>query len=205
MGRPRKSRAQHELEGSLYQHDYYMKRKSAKQEPQPADPDLVKQADEHRELWTYGYDKHNLLADPDRARELWQVVREQYMDWFKVGDIEPKWGTIEYGPWGWWAYDCPLAPFPFEPIPGLPTLYAYQHEKHLALKAWRYIPEGTPEPQLARRAKEIDTYYQRRVLNTLRGFWYPFPTGTSEEKQEAKWEEIKAEREAWARLGYLTD
>jgi len=162
---------------------------------------LRQKAERARDLWEWGIDRDGLLDNPEEARACWQLVREQYLRWQPPGNIEPKFGTIEYGPWAWWQYDCLSAPFIYEPIEGLPDYYAQWHARFIALKAWRFIPPDTPEPSLMRRAEEIERMYQAKLSG--RDNFMPFPTGTKPEEMERKWQEVKAERQAWAELGYL--
>jgi hypothetical protein len=162
-----------------------------------------KEAEEHEDLWTYGIDKTGLLNDYDKAKELWEAVRDEYLGYFPVGTIDPKWGTIEYGPAGWWLFECPGAPFQYEAIEGLGALESHQHQKHLALQKWGIIPPGTPDPQLIARAGEIERFYQTKVSGNLN--FLPFPYGTKPEEMEAYFQKVKAERQAWIKLGYLKE
>jgi len=202
MGRPRKTEAQHELEGSLYQHRYYLKRKAGKGEPEPADPKLVKEAEIHGQLWIFGFDRYGLLEDFDKARELWEVVREQYMDSFKVGSID-NFGNVTYLPSGYWLFDCPDAPFCCEEIEGLPPGRSLEYWQHQALIEWGMLPPDTPAQGLINRAAECERLYQRKMAGNDN--FLPFCYGTTEAEMSAKWAEIKAERAAWVKLGIIND
>lgn len=219
MGRPPKTREQHDLEGSLYQHDYYLKRKAAKQEPQPADPALVKEAHTHRDLWIYGFDRHGLMADPDRARVLWESVREQYLSWFKIGAVD-KWGNVNYLPWGWWLFDAP-GDWYIEKPEGIAADNWQRHCQFVALRDWGMVDESARDEGLEGLLGTLD-YLQNIYSRGRDSFTRPWTTVESRLDQEwaeieqkltayrlffneleAKWQEIKAEREAWVRLGII--
>jgi|GEM_PF-5566981 len=196
-----KTEEEHRLDGTLYQHRYYMKRKTAGQKPAPVDPELFKQADEHRELWVYGFDRYGLLEDYEKASELWQVVREQYQDWFKTGSTD-SFGNVCYLPYAWWLFEAPEL-IDVEEIEGLPPGRSLEYHQHQALIKWGTIPPDTPARGLINRAAECERLYQRKMAGNDN--FLPFCYGTTEAEMSAKWAEIKAERAAWVKLGIIND
>lgn len=164
---------------------------------------LQQLAEKASSYFMMGYERDNPFSSFEEAKEAWQLVKAWYCSHYTIGAID-KFGYINYLPEAWWMFDCPEAPFQYEKIEGLDWLRSKDYQRHQALQRWGIIPMGTPDASINHRANEIEVYYQRKVTNSLGGFWYPFRTATSEADKEAKWEEIKAERAAWVRLGYLT-
>jgi hypothetical protein len=161
---------------------------------------LQKLAEDASSYFMMGFESDNVFDTYEEAKAAWELVKERYYKWYPIGEID-RFGYINYLPEGYWLFDCPGAPFQYEEIEGLGALESHQHQKHLALQKWGIIPKGTPDPQLINEAQQIERLYQTRMSGNLD--FLPFPTGTSEEKMEAKFEEVKAERAAWVKLGYL--
>jgi hypothetical protein len=205
LGRPCKPIAQHKLEGTYRRdrHDpNYVKKTARKTSVRPSETILRQKAEDAWQFFTWGYSRYDIFKDYAEAKRAWQLVKAEYYGGYPVGKID-KFGYIEYGPAAYWIFDCPGAPFEYEEIEGLGALDSHQHQRHLALQRWGIIPAGTPDPQLIKRAEEIERFYQTGTSGNLN--FLPFPYGTKQEEMKAKFEEVKAERQAWIKLGYLKE
>jgi len=196
MGRPRKSIDRHKLEGSLYQHKYYLRRKATDGEPH-SDPELVKEAERHFDLWVFGYDRHDLLADYDRAAMLWQAVRDEYMRDFPVGQVDVKSGEISFGPWAWWLFDFEEAPFVVEVPEHIDCNKYTMLKQREALIRHGYVTADAPNPGLAS-LRRSQAYYNDQLNAGRDKFWLPWTTVAA--KLDAEWEIVKAKAKAYNEL-----
>jgi len=165
---------------------------------------LQEKADAAWQYWMLGYlAPGEEFANDDEERQCWDLVRKWHIENYPTGNVD-KFGCVELGCHGWWKHETPEA-VDFVQIEGLPDDFAVRYQKLQYLKSWGMVPVDVKDHGLVMRATEIATYYQRRVTNSLRGFWYPFPTGVSDEAKERTWQEVKAEYQAWLALGYVTE
>jgi len=197
MPREMKSEKQHKLEGTLSQHRYYMQRKARKGAPQPAEPELVKEAERHFDLWVFGYDRHDLLADYDRAATLWQAVRAEYMRDWPVGQIDVKSGEITFGPMAWWLFDFEEAPFVVEVPEHIDRNKYTMLKQREALIRHGYVTDDAPNPGLAS-LRRSQAYYNDIVNAGRDRFRLPWTTVAA--KLDAEWEIVKAKAKAYNEL-----
>jgi len=164
---------------------------------------LREKAERAWQYWGHGHLPPGLeFADDGEELLCWELVRAQYLEWYPPGQVDR--GYVEVGCWGWWCWDIPEAA-EFPEIEGLPAEYSRRYQQLEYLKSWAMVEQGVQDAHLLNRAQEIGRYYGNRTRGKPGAWWYPFCTGVPVEKQEAKWESIQREWQAWLKLGYIRE
>jgi len=143
-----------------------------------------------------------VFKSEEEAQACWELIRNETMRLYEpIGSID-QFGTVEYGPWAWWYWDCPDAPFLVEFPEGLDQMDWWQHCQYEALVEWKMLSPTARDVGMQSILRTVA--YHAEIYNAGREkFWRPWTT--VKEKLDVEWQAIEEKIACYKRLGYLEE